>query len=381
MTALLSVTQDWLTVLDERKDIHCTFFDLQKAFDKVPHRRLMAKLEQLQLNKPLLKWINSYLLNREQSVLVNGVESEFVQVISGVPQGSVLGPLLFLIYINDVASIKLSVNTKLSLYADDMLLYKVITSSEDYAELQEDINLIHNWSVNNLMTFNASKCKCMYISRKRERRCPSVSLDNATMEYVTHYKYLGVVISSDMTWTSHIQHICNKTKRIIGMLYRNCIKYTSDSSANVRMYLAYAHPILEYPAQVWSPYTTKDTQLLEKVQKFALRVCTSNYNMNYDELLDISHVPTLENRRLFLCLCTFYNFIHGFVFFPPHLLPNLCNTRTNYSLTYNIPFAHTTSLQHSFLHTVLHFWNNLPEEAVSASSVSSFKHTTRPLFS
>ena len=111
----------------------------------------------------------------------------------------------------------------------------------------------------------------MYISRKRERRCPSVSLDNATMEYVTHYKYLGVVISSDMTWTSHIQHICNKAKRIIGMLYINCIKYTSDSSANVRMYLAYARPILEYAAQVWSPYTTKDTQLLGKVQKFATR--------------------------------------------------------------------------------------------------------------
>ena len=176
-----------------------------------------------------------------------------VPIVTAIKQGSILGPLLFLIYINDVASIKLSVNTKLSLYADDMLLYKVITSSEDYAELQEDINLIHNWSVNNLMTFNASKCKCMYISRKRERRCPSVSLDNATMEYVTHYKYFGVVISSDMTWTSHIQHICNKAKRIIGMLYRNCIKYTSDSSANVRMYLAYARPILEYAAQVWSP--------------------------------------------------------------------------------------------------------------------------------
>ena len=112
---------------------------------------------------------------------------------------------------------------------------------------------------------------CTYQGKEKEdvRLC----LLNATMEYVTHYKYLGVVISSDMTWTSHIQHICNKAKRIIGMLYRNCIKYTSDSSANVRMYLAYARPILEYAAQVWSPYTTKDTQLLEKVQKFALLVC------------------------------------------------------------------------------------------------------------
>ena len=137
------------------------------------------------------------------------------------------------------------------------------------------------------------------------------------------------MISSDMTWTSHIQHnICNKAKRIIGMLYRNCIKYTSDSSANVRMYLAYARPILEYAAQVWSPYTTKDTQLLEKVQKFALRVCTSNYNMNYDELLDISHVPTLENRRLFLCLCT----ILFMVLYSSHLI---------YSIIY-VTFAPTT---------------------------------------
>ena len=136
----------------------------------------MAKLEQLQLNKPLFKWISSYLLNREQSVVVNGVESEFVQVISGVPQGSVLGTLLFLTYINDVASIKLSVNTKLSLYADDMLLYKVITSSEDYAELQEDINLIHNWSVNNPMHPNVNVCTYQGKEKEDVRLCLLIML-------------------------------------------------------------------------------------------------------------------------------------------------------------------------------------------------------------
>ena len=157
LTALLSVTHDWLTHLDQNKDICCVFFDFQKAFDTVPHRILMERLKQLHLDAFIIAWLGSYLTARHQSVVVNGTTSQAIPVISGVSQGSFLGPLLFLIYIDTIPTLHLSEGTKLSLYADDILLYKIISSRDNYVHLQYDIDQVYGWSAANLMTFNASK--------------------------------------------------------------------------------------------------------------------------------------------------------------------------------------------------------------------------------
>ena len=148
---LLSVTHDWLTQLDNKKDVCCIFFDFQKAFDTVPQKNLMDKLSQLEFH-PLILKCHSYLRNCEQHVVVNGVASSSILVISGVPQGSVLGPLLFLTYIDGISLLKFSDDSKLSLYVDDMLLYKVISPNAD-------IDRIQNWSSDNLISFlGASVC-------------------------------------------------------------------------------------------------------------------------------------------------------------------------------------------------------------------------------
>ena len=127
-------------------------------------------------------------------------------VLSGVPQGSVLGPLLFLIYINDVLTIEMSGGSVLNLFADDMLLFKSMRSNEDLCKLQSDINLVSEWVNSNFLTFNSSKCKCMLVTKKRTNYIQSVQfyLNNVILEQVKSFKYLGVLISSDLSWSAHI---------------------------------------------------------------------------------------------------------------------------------------------------------------------------------
>ena len=184
------------------------------------------------------------------------------------------------------------------------------------------------------------------------------------MEVVRSSKYLGVVVSSDLSWSSHIQLVCMKAKKILRLIYRNLAKYTSDSSVIVKMYKALVRPHLEYAAQVWSPYTVKDIELLEKVQRFALCICSHNYNLSYEELLDLFKIPSLQNRHSFLSLCTFYNIIRGFVFFPSHSLPILVliiplfielhlHTPLLYSIHLCIQLFHCLKTYHMMLQNLL----------------------------
>ena len=384
VASLLAATNDWQSKLDNQTDVMCIFFDFQKAFDKVPHQRLMKRLADLKLHPLLLAWLCSYLSGRRQHVIVNGECSSSLNVLSGVPQGSILGPLLFLIYIDTIFSVKLSEETKISLYADDILIYKAIQGDHCYDELQQDINSISLWSENNLMCLNITKCKCMLLSHRRNTHHPKMMLNDEPLEYVTHMKYLGVIISSNLQWSLHIDEICKKAKRMLGLIYRNYAANISCSSIILRLYLALVRPCLEYASQVWDPHLMRDIQKLENVQKFALRICCGRYGESYENLLDTFQIPTLSNRRLFLSLSTFFNIINGHVYFPSFdfdFRPSIVHsTRTHHSQTLRIPFAHGNSLKFSFFHKTPQLWNNLPQEAVSATDLHSFKFYISPIF-
>ena len=382
VTALLSATHDWLMHLEQKREIACVFFDFQKAFDTVPHRRLMERLNQLQLDPYLIQWLGSYLTERQQSVVVNGTSSRTIPVVSGVPQGSVLGPLLFLIYIDTIPSLRLSVGTKLSLYADDILLYSVISSPEDYISLQHDIDQIYAWSVDNLMTFNAAKCKCMLISRRRNDHCPSLYLNSHQLERVECYKYLGLLLSSDLSWSDHIQSTCSKARKLVGLLYR---QFSGNTSPEVmaKLYTSLVRPHLEYGAQVWHPHLAKDIYAVENIQKFGLRVCSRQWNTTYQDLLDLFDLPSLENRRLYMSLSTFFKIIHNLTYFPTmyHPIPlSSSSSRSSRNFQFRAPFARTNSLKFSFLPNTITLWNNLPTYAVNCTTLSAFKHHTSPLF-
>ena len=176
------------------------FFDIQKAFDSVPHLPLLQKLEQIGINPYILRWVQSYLTVRRQFVVVEGSCSPTLQVVSGVPQGSVLGPLLFVIYlVNDVADC-ISGSSKINLFADDIALYRIITKPDDYLTLQADVNAIKSTLTTKYLMLYPKKCCCLFISRKQVHSIPPpcLTLGHSPLAHVSSYKYLGLTITSDL---------------------------------------------------------------------------------------------------------------------------------------------------------------------------------------
>ncbi len=196
-------------------------------------------------------------------MVVGGEFSNDIPVLSGVPQGSVLGPLLFLIYVNDITELQLSCGSVLNLYADDMLLHKAINSDSDFRSLQNDVNRIQEWVTANHISLNSSKCKWMLVTRKWNTPCIPLYLGSTALEKV---ESLGVLISLDLTWTPHVENICSKARKLVGLLYRQFYNNASSDTL-ITMYTTIVRPHLEYAAAVWDLHSHKNIDLLENVQK------------------------------------------------------------------------------------------------------------------
>ena len=198
LSPLLFATHDWSCYLDKGLSVAAVFFDLSKAFDKVPHCQLLSALANVGVSGSLLNWFRSYLSNRSQRVVLDGYTSEVHPVTSGVPQGSILGPLLFSIYVNSLTKIPLCQDSTMIMYADDIVLYKPITSSCDVDALQSDINKVAEWISNAGLCLNANKSKVVVFSRKNMRPAVVVAVDSTIIPNVDSICFLGVTVSSDL---------------------------------------------------------------------------------------------------------------------------------------------------------------------------------------
>ena len=272
-TQLLEFTEELLTNLEGGQQTDVLIMDFAKAFDKVNHSLLSHKLQRYGIHGSSLTWIKNFLKIRTQAVVVNGACSSTAPVKSGVPQGSVFGPCLFLAYLNDLPD-KLKATSRL--FADDTAVYSTISGEADIAQLQEDLNHLSEWEKCWDMLFHPAKCVSLSISCSRTPHDSSYFLHGHRLETVTSAKYLGVTITSKLDWEEHITTIINKSNKTLGFLRRN-LKIGS-SNIKEKAYKAFVRPLLEYSATVWDPYTQKNKDRLEAVQRRAARFILNRYH-------------------------------------------------------------------------------------------------------
>ena len=242
VSLLLSAVHDWSLCLELRSSVHCVLLDFAKAFDSVAHEHLLLKLQLLGIDGKLLQWIRSFLTHRWQRVVVNGAYSDWLSVKSGVPQGSVLGPLLFLLYIDDLHSVVK--HSKLKLYADDVTLYKEIKCESDCKLLQEDLDCICDWADKWQLRLNASKCDAFLISNKRKKISYDYFINRSLLSWKSSVKYLGVFFQSNLSWSHHCKYVAAKASKSLNFLRHTLWGATTEAKSMV--YKSLVRPSLEY---------------------------------------------------------------------------------------------------------------------------------------
>ena len=306
VTQLLQLVHEWLQALDKLGSVDAVFLDFAKAFDKVSHAHLLYKLECYGIKGQILNWLRDFLTSRKQRVVIEGQASDWLSVTSGVPQGSILGPLLFLAYINDLPY---SVTCNSDLFADDTVLHRFIENGSDCDLLQEDLTSASEWCKSWLVTLKTEKCEVLHITRKRDPIRCQYSLNNILLPEVDQHKHLGLWLESSLSWDYHINSICAKANKVLGLIKRT---FGSSKKTGIKTaFKALIIPILEYACPVWNPYLVKHTKAIEAIQRRASRLICGPDKEYPERLLELKW-DSLELRRKYLSLVQMYKIIFGY---------------------------------------------------------------------
>ena len=370
---LLDVYHRIGSILDKGGQIDMVFLDFSKAFDCICHQLLLYKLQHLfGIGGNLLGFIQSYLHERSQCVVVDGKNSNWISVPSGVPQGSILGPLFFLLFINDMPNVSESTT---ALFADDAKCFKSINSIDNCICLQNDINRFHDWSVAWNMTFNASKCKVLTISRKHQPIMYDYKMNNQSLEHVGTFRDLGVVIDETLSFTTHIDNVISKCNKLCGAIKR-AVGFAAPQRVKLTLFNSLVRSHLDYASQVWSPSDKNKILQIESVQRSMTRYIVNN-ELSYSDRCAVLEILPLSYRREIFDLFFIYKYFNGVIKVDYSLFVQLyeSNSRSHPGPTVRPLFSHpnTECFTSSYFNRICQLWNILPFNIRSCKSFNNFK--------
>lgn len=403
-TQLIEALHDWTSVMNEgSSQVDAIVLDFSKAFDMVPHQRLLQKLQHYGITGNTKAWIASFLSGRTHQVVVNGSESDTREVTSGVPQGTVVGPLLFLLYINDIEQ---GLNSTIRLFADDSVIYRKIETIEDSHILQQDLFRLQEWADKWQMSFNIKKCKILRITRRTKTKInfnyvmstptlpPSTieieqrtiedakevlkvrppTLSFTPLEEITSDRYLGVILDNKLSFNEHVDTIVKKATNLLNLCRRNlnmCSPQIKETA-----YKSLVRPHLDYASPAWNPHTTRNISKIEAVQRRAARFVLGNYEYGpeahlTDEINQTLKWQPLQHRRALYDLTVFYKIRNQLINinFPPAVQPS----PRHMNRYLHIQTLHSEAYKYHFYVRTIRLWNLLPAEIASITSIDSFK--------
>ena len=380
-TNLLEFLETMTSEQDQGRPMDVIYLDFAKAFDKVPHRRLLAKFKAHSIQGKVLDWIENWLADRKQRTVLNGAESDWSDVGSGVPQGSVLGPLAFIVFINDIDLVCNFIKL-MNKFADDTKAANTILTDKDAEDLQDCLHRLVTWADTWGMEFNVTKCKVMHVGRNNPRS--EYSMSGTRLTTTEAERDIGVMVHHSLRPSTQCSEASRKANVVLGQISRSF--HFRDRFTFVKLYKQYVRPHLEFSVPAWSPWTQGDKETLEKIQRRAVRMISGLQGKTYEDRLRELDMLTLEGRRVMYDLVQTFKIIRGFDdvkcstwFTLVGDNPNRVTRQTSDPLNIVRPHCRNEIRRSFFSVRVVDSWNSLSSEVKHARSIASFKRQVRDL--
>ena len=371
-TTLTNRVDKWLTNINENKFTGVLFIDFAKAFDVLDHDLLFRKLELYNFSKPLLSLLKSFLTNRMHAVSVNNTLSGFLKQNFGVPQGSVLGPLLFSLYINDLP---LYIKSSCELFADDTTIYSCNSDLVQLSNsLQESVNKLIKWTEYNHMSLNESKTKYMLITTRQKRQNLTnnshlIVIGDHKLEEVNQHKVLGLMIDNNLTWSPHITKVCRIVSQKVFQLSK--IKNFLDIEARKHFYHAHIQSLFDYVSTIFDTCSANTIRPLRSIHRRAIKIVRlASSSLTPQDYIDLNILPlSLKlqlNKSVFM-----YKIMNGLA--PPSLTSKFQVNSSRYSDNILIPKPRVDIFKTSLLYSGGTLWNSMPKFIKDSRSIDTFK--------